>query len=84
MTLVDFLLARIAEDEALAAPALEMDPAHWCTAGTHIEPERWLAECEAKRRILEEHEHACPTTQALALPYADHPDYDQAWTFTEA
>jgi hypothetical protein len=23
--------------------------------------------------------HPCPTLRLLALPYADHPDYDEAW-----
>lgn len=76
--------------------------------------ERWsstrvLAECAAKRRIIELHEHAkvrpdptdefdfgcwrchhdrdygvlaegwCDTVRALALPYADHPDYREEW-----
>ena len=58
---------------------------------------RVLAECEAKRRIVEVHlsgeawcdhcsggEHrgnpdACPTLRLLALPYVDHPDYDETW-----
>lgn len=54
------------------------------------DPARVLAECEAKRRIVELHnvgdhtcqgpEHAtwapdCHTLRALALPYADHPDH---------
>ena len=58
-------------------------------------PARVLAECEAKRRIVQM--WADPTGQwsgpqaeaaraqkdrtlrILALPYADHPDYDEAW-----
>ena len=76
-----------------------------------IYPERVLAECEAKRRIVGIHEldpievyswgttgggcglcdHSCETggdtwghdpcetLKALALPYADHPDYRQEW-----
>jgi hypothetical protein len=89
MTLTDFLLARIAEDEA----AVE---AKWLRApkGAPIVPDaahtRVLAECEAKRRIVE----YCPSAseegdtwdtafwrvlQILALPYADHPDYREEW-----
>ena len=128
MTLTDFLLARIAEDEAVAR---QSDPHHnddiddW-DAQTDAEarwdrqphgqrcgwrlgegisdtcecdyPARVLAECEAKRRIVALHRQAeidCnetwreeyegslsslyETMQALALPYADHPDYDQSW-----
>jgi hypothetical protein len=63
------------------------------------DPARVLAECEAKRRIVElhsDHLHRqgdcetcdgggrylvgdCPTIRALALPYADHPDYQEGW-----
>jgi hypothetical protein len=44
MTLTDFLLARIAEDEATSL------------SGRHGKPDRIARECEAKRRIVEEHE----------------------------
>lgn len=60
-------------------------------------PSRVLAECEAKRRIVDYREQEArdtsmppmlrearlsafdATLRALALPYADHPDYDEAW-----
>lgn len=67
----------------------------------HFGPERVLAECEAKRRIVELHagahecsvyakgevdncawvesDETCSTLSLLALPYASHPDYDEAW-----
>lgn len=62
MTLTEFLLARIADDEALAHFIIDGD--HWHGIGvnsatevaTHItrqRPTRVLAECEAKRRIVE-------------------------------
>jgi fructoselysine-6-P-deglycase FrlB-like protein len=84
MTLTDFLLARIAEDKRgyfigyddRGGSYVAVDPAHL------------LAECEAKRRIVE----ACADVLAydaealpqdvlrfLALPYADHPDYREEW-----
>jgi hypothetical protein len=112
MTLTEFLLARIAEDEAIARAA---HIAHW-------DPARGiLATCTAKRRLLALHGHVsrdgygpsgrcddylgghnegrcsacvafhaadldceqaplpCPTLQLLAMPYADHPDYDPSW-----
>ena len=106
MTLVEFLSARLDEDEAAAQEvhlvACEIHPQGmedtWCTCPI---PARVLAEVEAKRRIVEEHsdtkedvhecqgyiddrrsvaiwEH-CPTLRLLALPYADHPDYDEEW-----
>lgn len=59
------------------------------------DPARVLAECKAKRRIVELHqaedgqhpdfcghdlrELPCPTLCLLALPYADHPDYRDEW-----
>ena len=152
-TLTDFILQRVAEDEAVAREAI--DPArpgeHWrweapdatddpdaqlwlrtaeefaTTSGVgplpafplgfefkaepsrgmaHIarhDPARVLAECEAKRRIVGLHVCACPdptcgdcgecsglhhadptpapcdTLRLLALPYADHEDYDEGW-----
>ncbi len=141
MTLTEFLLARIAEDEAVAAAAVSrrdgvdkweavgsgtvvgpgydkvkhvMLPSSEDGAARHIarhDPARVLAEVEAKRRIVGIHEldpievyswgttgggcglcdHSCETggdtwghdpcetLKALALPYADHPDYRQEW-----
>lgn len=152
LTLTDFLLARIAEDEEVAKQAKSDSPrwastqkdgtlkidtgiesmgwefgggdgiwscddpyddcgtyvSHAFAEGDHIarhDPARVLAECEAKRRIVEEHSDGgkdwdgqrfvhwcrrcagrrghepwpCPTLRALALPYADHPDYRQEW-----
>jgi len=150
--LTDFLMARIAEDEALArevktadfpspwtcdvyAPSVTDDAflrdadggaifeSEWSATSdrrvvAHIarhDPTRVLAECEAKRRIValfeEERERRdiynrdydsgeydfnendlrarlasnahCRGLEeamlALALPYANHPDYDEAW-----
>lgn len=96
MTLTDFLLARIAEDEAtdMRLPhrnACRMfggwpgDPssAADCDCGLSS---RVLAECEAKRRIVEDvtNPHtSCPeldeVARILAAVYADHPDYRDEW-----
>jgi len=120
MSIVEFLLQRIAEDEALAqAASVPYD--QWDAVGSsdgqvatvvgitghvaprpglltaqHIarhDPARVLAECAAKRRIMEE----CAPNVAkdwpfpdglnlsefvvaeLVQPYADHPDFDPAW-----
>ena len=58
------------------------------------DPARVLADVDAKRRILDEHEPGsdpcdahdaslrtieCDTIRLLALPYADHPDYREEW-----
>jgi len=82
MTLVEFLLARIAADEA-DFPAMFVDQ------------QRVARECEAKRRIVEMWmaygregigDWRDGYTAALedvvgflALPYADHPDYNPEW-----
>jgi hypothetical protein len=84
LTLADFLLARIAEDEEFA---LRYPP-------TAAARPRALAECEAKRRIVEPwayggqednwrygvhaeaHEYVL---RSLALPYVSHPDYRPEW-----
>ena len=92
-TLTEFLLARIKEDEVMAPllhDYIECDLARqglfdpdfgWeCTCG---HPARVLAECEAKRRIVEL--ISSPGMQVfrlLALPYADHPDYREEWITT--
>jgi len=110
MDLRDFLLARIAEDEAVVHTR-ELWP-----VGTYMDrwsPARVLAECDAKRRIVREHRpfHVqtrndglnwdyrrcvvcdpsdrdlepsesywpCPTAAALALVYANHPNYRDEW-----
>lgn len=138
--LAEFLLERIAEDEAIARAAIgtaafQRQTGHWSfedvpakygvtpivfavadgggktqvanlamawernERGAHIarfDPARILAECDAKRRIIELHSgphncenvhtgqvgwnvNPCTTLELLALPYADHPDYQQEW-----
>ncbi|MDQ8040481.1 DUF6221 family protein [Cellulosimicrobium sp. XJ-DQ-B-000] len=134
MTLTEFLLARIEEDETAAQDAepgpwtldreslpqaiigADGDPVIRAAKGErdwtfqtsevayHVvrhDPARVLTECEAKRRIVDYREQCerdrdeAPreardlfaarllafdaTLRALALPYAGHPDYDEAW-----
>lgn len=73
-SLTEFLLARIAEDEA--------------AAHRMFRPARFLAECEAKRRIVElgpcrcsEHGDSAwlAAMRALAAVYADHPEWRGSW-----
>jgi len=123
MTLAEFLLARIAEDEKAAADcdaasgytiwehdsdgevgtanALVSHPVRVAYA-EHIakhDPFRVLAECEAKRRIVALsqvegtaqfpnyeggyesgwEDASSDAVRLLALPYADHPDYQPEW-----
>jgi hypothetical protein len=97
-TLTEFLLARIADDEAwvtdhFAGVTLGILP----PGAPRIVPipgsmDRVLAECEAKRRIIEgipapmviHGGVGAPTSEPgilrlLALPYANHPDYRAEW-----
>jgi hypothetical protein len=126
-SLTDFLLARIAEDEEAVRSALKPQwsgtPTFYTTFNAqrddwglwlfNVPPDRLLAECEAKRRIVEMAQavasqeaelralaDADPMSEdaadmlaimggvrtgteaacdALALPYAEHPDFDPAW-----
>jgi hypothetical protein len=92
--LVEFLLARIAEDEAAVSRVADASPS-WAR--------RMRAECEAKRGIVSMHAGAvaaccwthdpntthdeleaeagrpCKTLRFLALPCADHPDHRSEW-----
>lgn len=124
MTLTEFLLARLDEDEAVARAAVTQEgEATWYVAPVHTapritrvrtsrdnvpvalvegiekihddthlsehiarhDPARVLAEVEAKRRIVarladeSSRRYDYDTLRLLALPYADHPDYDEAW-----
>ena len=137
MTLTEFLLARIAEDEAAAKAAASGEGgARWNAyfiPGEGISltvrnkaPEEWedvrhddttdfiarhdparvLRECEAKRKIVEWHKPfdyvhpdylpscegcwedggedgpplwPCRNVRWAALPYSDHPDYNEEW-----
>jgi hypothetical protein len=105
--LAEFLLARIDEESALAAaadqdaqrlrPITDELPAgpedHRVAHMFRWSPARVLAECEARRRIVEDYlaqldshrsgwDARTPrdlTLRALALPYADHPGYRDDW-----
>ena len=124
MTLTEFLLSRIAEDEAVARAEVARVAGSPRRNGKAYAL-RMARECEAKRRIVELHKAwpvlvetpprierdasdpqritysmtqnirwmteqkyreafgseppTGPILCALALPYADHPDYDEAW-----
>ena len=99
MTLTDFLLARIDDDEAAASRAGSFAP--WSEpfqidnyGHLTVQPDRVLADCEAKRQLVEDWQmHAqqegpeartvarvlLSALCVLAVPYADHPDYDESW-----
>ena len=64
MTLTDFLLARLSEDEAAVRRNWNgrtgMTDERW--SGTPFQPSRVLSECEAKRRIVERAGTECVCT----------------------
>lgn len=89
LTLAEFLLARIAADQEWAERWIH--PSHSTTmcGDCALAQQRILADCEAKRRIVD-YEVPWPgdpdaetaayyACQCLALIYADHPDYRQEW-----
>lgn len=103
MRLTEFVLARLSEDEE-SAREWAADEGAYIWDRSPVDPTRMLAECEAKRRIVEAHKPyrriyglgcdvclqprhlpadapgwPCLTLRLLALPYADHPDYQQEW-----
>ena len=104
--LVEFLLARIAEDEAAAtdeavarasvgtvvggpgvpahavdqAQAALLDLRRACPWSSAFGPARVLAECAAKREIVQWYGlDDEPALKVLAAIYADHPDYQEVW-----
>lgn len=111
LTLTDFLLAQIAEDETCPGckHPVERHYGRWCrvVTGAVVDAhericccglvdsrDRVLAECAAKRRIVElcraDHEDSMSTgddttelasevLRALASVYADHADYRPEW-----
>jgi len=86
MTLTEFLTARIDEDEGVArrvASHTQYVPPKSIGGIPRLgiigyPTARVLAECAAKRAIMARH-NAASSLQLLALPYADHEDYDEAW-----
>ena len=93
--LAAWLLAQIAEDEADAREASGERLWRWSQHDNmviadsgHMQrftPARMLAECAAKRRIVDLSVHGCGddyerVQRALAMPYADRPGYRAEWT----
>lgn len=104
MTIVEFLLARIADDEAThpvygyllnvehhETGCMELAAVERCDAQCDCDgPRRWLAECQAKRAMVEEFGPDLDSGGAeghftqralshLAAVYDTHPDYNEAW-----
>jgi hypothetical protein len=69
--IIDFLKARITEDETEARRDLERVGMTEAKADL-----RAFAECEAKRKIIAHHEKFL---FIIAEAYASHPDYKEEW-----
>jgi hypothetical protein len=87
-SIVEFLEARIAEDEADAKPTVELEDDD-CRGWAIAYAERVLAECAAKRAIIEAFNPAAPDLDPyvgrdvmamLAVVYKDHSDYNPEWS----
>lgn len=95
MTITEFLLARISEDEANAGAIHDRLEDKWedscagvdCVCGV---PRRVLAECASKRAIIALEPTGdskygpgwdtwTDVVRLLARTYIDHPDSDEAW-----
>lgn len=86
MTIAQFLEARIAEDEERAGSGWSsLGDTRWETdtyGRNFLTPSAVLAECKAKRGILDAYTGSPATFQALthlAAVYKGHPDYKQEW-----
>ena len=85
MNLSEFILARVAEDEAVAQEGGQWDGGMeiaWRDVGGISESlvigtDRVLAECEIKRQLVN---LTIPhVLRILALPYCNHPEYRSEW-----
>jgi len=95
VTLTEFLLARIAEDEhRLQIEARHLSDLSGASFGKQLDLNKAAADCEVKRRIVNAgrsgwpdegryaigwHDLHVQTLTWLALSYADHPDYREEW-----
>lgn len=95
--IIEFIAARIAEDEAAAGELEESGPGH-SAVPTHLEVSpftaaRVLAECAAKRKILENVPLVTDipsqmggtseyVLMCLAAVYSWHPEYQEGWSVT--
>ena len=92
MNIVEFLEARIDEDEEQASSGWErLGDSRWERDNygrTLLTPSAVLAECKAKRVIIEAFDPEAPDLDPyvgrdviaiLAAIYADHPDYQEEW-----
>ncbi len=85
-TLAGFLLARVAEDETYVRHLRQSVSGISHQESGPMGAARVLAECEAKRQIVEMWWHSRPhddgwyqALQNIALPYASHVDYRPEW-----
>lgn len=81
LTLTDFLLQRIAEDEAEVQNALALHGSGttW-RLGHALDPARMLAECEAKRRIVKGLTQDAPTLHDGMREKVERGAVEWAWS----
>jgi len=92
MTLTEFLLQRIAEDEAYIGQILSrivelhaasQHPLTGSLSPYTKEPRDLGIVCDECSGFddpyIDQVKYPCPTLLILALPYADHPDYREEW-----
>ena len=87
MTLTEFLLARITEDEdwandRIAAGDHESRREHWCNGvliSLFVSPDDALSILAAKRESIADPVAGEHWSRLLAQAYTAHPDYDEAW-----
>jgi hypothetical protein len=100
VTIGEFILARVSDDEFLAGHMVRSRVGEVATSVASLgswDPRRVLAQCAVRRALVDRHQvgvrdaapcpcgragTACPpchTLRALALEWADHPDYQPEW-----
>ncbi len=84
LSLVEFLLARIEEDETVALGYLRSGGPGSTSPVMRQVMERALDWCRARRRLVAEHaaashaHHGCATLRLLAAGHHEHPDHPRA------
>lgn len=92
MEIIEFLEARLAEDEVESRDAIREEP--YPEGWGNILATRILAECAAKRKIIEhfnridwdyepagDQDYMEKFLFIIAEPYKDHPDYQRHWGY---
>lgn len=95
MTIVEFIRARLADDEEIARghvrmAMLDRDSPSTFVDATHDAAKRRIADCEVLRAVVElcdathDADLADSVLRAIAASWLAHPDYRLAWKADEA